>query len=224
MKDKNLAREIKLKMCTTFAKSYKEIEELNLTNINFLGNVLNIDLKEIVELEELKSLSLKFFDITDDVIDSINKLKKLYKLEFYMCEFKTSKALNSNINNLTFYCCNKLQKDIFKDNITMERLELTKSGIVDFSNLELYQNLKELKVRDCAVVSLPNISKLTNLEYIYLNNTELQYDFDISQMKNLKFISFNGSKTPNKELYIHNLQEQNKNIQIEWREDDLPIE
>ena len=43
-------------------------------------------------------------------------------------------------------------------------------------------------------------------------------------MKNLKFISFNGSKSSNKEKYIQNLQEQNKNIEIEWREDDLPIE
>ena len=223
MKDKNLSREIKLKLCTTSAKSSKEIEEINLTNINFLGNVLNMDLKEIVELEELKSLSLKFFDITDEVIDSINKLNKLNKLEFYMCNFKTNKALNPNINNLTFYCCNDLQKDIFKDNITMERLELTKSGRVDFNHLELYQNLKVLKVRDCAVISLPDISKLTNLETIYLNNTELQ-DFDISQMKKLKFISFNGSKTQNKKLYIHNLQEQNENIKIEWQEDDLPIE
>lgn len=224
MKDKNLSREIKLKLCTTSAKSSKEIEEINLTNINFLGNVLNIDLKEIVELEELKSLSLKFFDITDEVIDSINKLKKLNKLEFYMCEFKTTKALNPNINDLTFYCCNKLQKDIFKNNTTMERLELTKSGTLDFNNLELYQNLKVLKVRDCSVISLPNISKLTNLESIYLNNTELQDDFDIKKMKKLKYISFNGSKTPNKELYIHNLQEQNENIKIEWQEDDLPIE
>ncbi|MBR0351447.1 MAG: hypothetical protein IJH76_06500 [Clostridia bacterium] len=224
MKDKNLAREIKLKICTTSAKSYKDIEELNLTNINFLGNVLNINLKELVALENLKSLSLKFFDITDEVIDSINKLNNLNKLEFYMCEFKTSKALNPSINDLTFYCCNKLQKNIFKENITMKRLELTKSGIVDFSNLDLYQNLKELKVRDCDIISLQNISKLTNLEYIYLNNTELQYDFDINHMKNLKLISFNGSKTPDKELYIHNLKEQNENIKIEWREDDLPIE
>ena len=44
MKDKNLSREIKLKLCTTSAKSSKEIEEINLTNINFLGNVLNMNL------------------------------------------------------------------------------------------------------------------------------------------------------------------------------------
>lgn len=223
MKDENLSRAIKLKLCTSFVNDYKELEELNLTNKNFIGNDLNIDLKEIVELENLEKLSLKFFDITDEIIESINKLKKLYKLEFFMCKFKTNKHLNNNIIDLTFYCCDELQQEIYKNNLQIKKLELTKSGVANINDLEDFLNLKELKIRDCSIIGLPNISKLINLEYLFLNNIDLKYEFSIKKMKKLTYISLNGSKSFNNEQYIQNLQKQNKDIQIDWRKDDLPI-
>ena len=224
IKDENLLRVIKLKLCTTPVKSYKEIEEINITNKNFLGNVLNIDLKEIVKLEKLKSLSLKFFEITDDVIDSINSLENLYKIEFYMCDFKTNKNLNNNIKNITIYSCKNFKIDILKDSTNLESLELTNSGLVDINEIQKYTNLEVLKIRDCSLISLPKISTLQNLEYLYINNIDVPYEFDIDKMKKLKFISFSGSKLSNKEAYFKKLQEQNSKIEIECRKNDLPIE
>ena len=224
MNDKNLLRTIKLKLCTIPTKNYKEIENISLSNKNFLGNTLNIDLKEISELDELKSLSLKFFEITDEVIESINSLKKLNNIEFYMCEFKTNKKLSCNIKSAIIYCCKNLEFEILDETINIENLELTNSGIVDLNKLQNFANLKNLKIRDCLIISLPRISNLINVEQLYLNNINLEFDFEITKMKELKFISFNGSKTPNKELYLNNLKMQNSKVKIEWNEDDLPIE
>lgn len=224
IENENLLRTIKLKLCTIPAKSYKEIEDIDITNKNFLGNILNIDLREIVKLKNLKSLSLKYFEINDEVIDSLNNLKNLSKIEFYMCEFKTNKTISNNIKNITIYCCNKFKQDILKNSINIESLELTNSGLVDLNELQQCKMLKVLMIRDCLLISLPQISNLVTLEYLYLNNINLELDFDISQMYELKFISFNGSKTPNKEDYINRLQELRPNIEIEWRENDLPIE
>jgi len=224
IKNENLLRTIKLKLCTTPVKSYKEIEDLDVTNKNFLGNILNIDLKEIVKLENLKTLSLKYFEINDEVIESINNLKYLYKIEFYMCEFKTCKQLNNNINDITIYCCSNFEYDILRSSTNIESLELTNSGLVDLNELQHCKKIKALRIRDCSLISLPKISNLVTLEYLYLNNINLELDFDIGLMHELKFISFSGSKNPNKEDYINKIKKLNSNIEIEWRDDDLPIE
>ena len=43
-------------------------------------------------------------------------------------------------------------------------------------------------------------------------------------MANLKLISLSGSNVPNKKKYIENLQEQRKELKIEFEENDLPVE
>jgi len=224
IKNQNLLRILKLKLCTTPAKKYTDIESIDISNKNLIGNNLDIDLVEIVKLRNLKTLSLKFFEITDDVIDSINKLENLYKIEFYMCEFKTKKTLNKNIIDITIYCCKEFSKEILDKSTNIERLELTNSGLVDMNDLQIFKDLKLIKIRDCSLISLPKISSLDKLEYIYLNNLDIQYDFDISKMNNLKLISLNGSKFINKESYIQNLKEIKPNLVIEDRDNDLPIE
>ena len=224
MNDKNLLRAIKLKLCTIPTKNYKEIEEIKLSNKNFLGNELNINLKEISELENLKSISLKFFDITDEVIDNINSLKKINKIELYMCEFKTTKELNSNITSVTIYCCKNFEQSILNKTTNIKSLEITNSGLIDLNELQHLEKLNNLIIRDCSIISLPKISNFINIEKLYLNNINLELEFEITKMQNLKFISFNGSKVPNKKEYMNKLLMQNPNIKIEWEEKDLPIE
>lgn len=223
IKNENLLRILKLKLCTTSVKNYTEIEDINISNKNFLGNNLEIDLKEIVKLKNLKAISLKFFEINDEAIESLNNLPKLKKVEFYMCDFKTIKNINNNITDITVYCCKDFKKEVLTDCINIENLEMTNSGLVDINEINMFNKLRVLKIRDCSLISLPRISTMNNLEYIYINNVDIQYDFDISQMKKLKLISLNGSKISDKDLYIQRLHEQNAHIQIECRENDLPI-
>ena len=109
----------------------------------------------------------------NDVIHSINKLEKLYKIEFYMCEFKTKRTLNKNIIDITIYCCKEFSKEILDKSTNIEKLELTNSGLVDMNDLQIFKDLKLIKIRDCSLISLPKISSLDKLEYIYLNNLDI---------------------------------------------------
>lgn len=198
IKDRNLSRIIKLKMCTSDINDIEEVEDISIQNINLMQNRLNIDLTEIVKLKKLRNLSLKFFEITDEFIEAINQLAHIKRIEFSMCIFK-----------------NKIE--------LLEELQIIHSGIVDISNIKKFKKVKYLKIAHCNVISIPSITALENLEQLYLNHLEIPYDIDISKMPNLKFISLSGSNVPNKEKYIEKLHKQNEKVTIEFKEDDLPI-
>ena len=88
----------------------------------------------------------------------------------------------------------------------------------------MFKRLRYLKLAHCNVISIQSLVNFENLERLYLNHVELYYDLNISQMHNLKFISLSGSNVQDKEKYIENIYEQNKLIEIEFYENDLPIE
>ena len=222
--DKNLSRIIKVTMCTSNLSSIEEIEDLSIQDINLMQNKLNIDLMEIVNLKNLKNLSLKFFEITDRIIETINKLDYIETIEFSMCIFKTKRRLSSKLKSVIIYNCQGFELDMLKENTILEELQLIHSGIVDINNITTFKNLKILKVANCNVISIPSIDGLENLEQLYLNHIEILYNIDISKMVNLKLISLSGSNVPNKKKYIENLQEQKKELTIEFEENDLPVE
>lgn len=222
--DRNLSRIVKVKMCVNNLKTIEEIEDISIQNINLMQNKLDINLIEITKLKNLKSISLKFFDISDEVIETINKLEHIKKIEFLMCSFTTKKVLSKKIKSVIIYNCKDFDINILNEDKELEELQLIHSGIVDISNLIMFSNLKYLKLSDCNVISIPKISLLDNLEELYLNNIEILYNIDISNLLYLKFVSLNGSKVPNKQQYIEELQKQNGKLKIEYREDNLPIE
>lgn len=222
--DKNLSRIIKVKMCTSNLSSIEEIEDISIQDVNLMQNKLNIDLREIVKLKNLKNISLKFFEITDEIIEAINKLEYIEAIEFSMCIFKTKKRLSSKLKSVIIYNCQDFELEVLQENTILEELQLIHSGIVDINNITNFKNLKFLKVANCNVISIPSINILENLEQLYLNHIEILYNIDISKMANLKLISLSGSNVPNKKKYIENLQEQRKELKIEFEENDLPVE
>ena len=222
--DKNLLRIVKAKMCVNNLKTIDEVEDISIQNINLMQNKLDIDLTEITKLKNLKSMSLKFFKITDEVIDAINQLEYIEKIDFSMCVFKTRKALSKKLKSVNIYNCKEFDISMLNENEYLEELSLISSGIVDVFSLTILKNLKFLKLSDCNVISIPKISLLNNLEELYLNNIEILYNIDISNLIYLKFVSLNGSKVPDKQQYIEELQKQNEKLKIEYREDNLPIE
>lgn len=222
--DKNLSRIIKIKMCTSDINDIEDIEDISIQDINLMQNKLNIDLKEIVKLKNLKSVSLKFFEITDEVVQAINQLQYLETIEFSMCIFKNKEVLHKNIKSVIIVNCQDFKIGMLNANTTLEELQLVHSGIVDIVDISNFKNLKYLKIAHCSVISVPSITKLEYLERLYLNHIEIPYDIDISKMSNLKFISLSGSNVLNKEMYAKNLYDQNKEIIIEFEENDKPIE
>lgn len=224
IKDKNLARIIKIKMCVNGLKDIKQIEDICIQDINLMQKRLNIDLTELVKMKNLRNLSLKFFEITDEVVDTINQLEFLEEIEFSMCVFKTKKELLSKLKKVIVYNSQNFDFGILNNNPNLEELQLVHSGMVDITQLNIFDNIKYLKLSYCNVISIPKISLLRNLEQLYLNNMEILYDIDITNIPYLRFISLNGSKVQNKEEYIKKLYQQNKDLTIEFEEDDLPIE
>lgn len=222
--DKNLERIIKVKMCVNGLNDIEQIEDICIQDINLMQKRLNIDLTEIVKMKNLKNISLKFFEITDEIIESINQLEFLEKIEFSMCIFKTKKVLSPKLREVIIYNSQNFYLEMLNNNTVLEELQLIHSGMVNITELNIFENLKYLKLSYCNVISIPKIALLGNLEQLYLTNLEIPYDIDITNIPNLKFISLNGSKVQNKEEYIQKLYEQNKNLTIEFREDDLPIE
>lgn len=222
--DKNLSRIIKIKMCTSDINNIEDIEDISIQDINLMQNKLNIDLKEIVKLKNLKSVSLKFFEITDEVVQAINQLQYLETIEFSMCIFKNREVLHKNIKSVIIVNCQDFNIDMLNANTTLEELQLVHSGIVDIADISNFKSLKYLKIAHCSAISIPSIIKLECLERLYLNHIEIPYDIDISKMSNLKFISLSGSNVSNKEMYVKKLYDQNKEIIVEFEENDKPIE
>ena len=220
--EKNLSRIIKVNLCGDDINDIEDIEEICIQDINLMQRKLNIDLTEITKLKNVKNLSLKFFDITDDVIKSINKLNFIEKIDFSMCNFKSTTKIIKDLKSITIYNCENFDINLLDLDNSLEELEIIHSGIIKINELEKFINLKILRLSDCNIISIPKISSFENLEKLFINNTEIQYDIDISNMKNLVYISLNGSKVNNKEEYVKKLLRQKIKLDVEFEEDNLP--
>ena len=131
IENKQLLRNIKLRLITENKTNIEEINELSLINKNFLGEELKIGLREIYKLKNLKKLSIKFFTINDEVIEALNNLKNLEILELYMCRFEVQKKLKGNLKNIYIFNSENFNLDIL-ETISVETIRIENSGLVDF--------------------------------------------------------------------------------------------
>lgn len=223
IKDKQLSRIITLRMCTENKTELSEIEEISIVNKNFLDQDLNIDLTEISKLDNIKKISIKFFDITDEVVDALNKLEKLETLEILLCKVNTAKTIKNNLKKLTIYNTENFKVNLVESE-KIEILRIENSGLIDLYDISKYKNLTRLEIVKGQIISIPKLSLLKNLEELYLNEINLQFNLEITGMEKLKLISLNGSKVENKNDYIKNIKEQNKNVKIYFNENNLPIQ
>ena len=221
--DKQLLRNIKLRMVVENKTELEEIDELSLVNKNFLGQDLGIDLTEIVKVKNLKNLSIKFFTITDEIIETLNKLEKLETIEILMCKMETSKIIENNIKTIYIHSVEGLNIDNFQTE-NLEYIRIENSGLIDIYKLTKFSNLERLELVNCAIISVPKISMIKSLEELYLREIDLQFDLEISNLQKLRFISLNGSKVKDRNTYIEKIKKQNSNIKIEFENTNKPIQ
>ena len=221
--DKQLLRNIKLRMVVENKTELEEIDELSLVNKNFLGQDLGIDLTEIVKVKNLKNLSIKFFTITDEIIETLNKLEKLETIEILMCKMETSKIIENNIKTIYIHSVEGLNIDNFQTE-NLEYIRKENSGLIDIYKLTKFSNLERLELVNCAIISVPKISMIKSLEELYLQEIDLQFDLEISNLQKLRFISLNGSKVKDRNTYIEKIKKQNSNIKIEFENTNKPIQ
>lgn len=223
IKDKQLLRNIKLRMAIENITTLEEIKELSLVNKSFLNQDLKIDLLEIYKLKNLKKLSIKFFTINDEIIKALNKLENLEILEIYMCKFETQEKLNGNIKNICFYNAENLNLDILEiDNLEVIRIE--NSGLVDLYKLAKFEAIKRLEIVKCQIISIPKLNLLKSLKELYLQEIDLQFNLEIGELKELEYISLNGSKVDDKKEYIEKIKIQNNNVKVEFKDNNKPIQ
>lgn len=221
--DKQLLRNIKLRMVVENKTELEEIDELSLVNKNFLGQDLGIDLTEIVKVKNLKNLSIKFFTITDEIIETLNKLEKLETIEILMCKMETSKIIENNIKTIYIHSVEGLNIDNFQTE-NLEYIRIENSGLIDIYKLTKFSNLERLELVNCPIISVPKISMIKSLEELYLQEIDLQFDLEISNLQKLRFISLNGSKVKDRNTYIEKIKKQNSNIKIEFENTNKPIQ
>lgn len=221
--DKQLLRNIKLRMVVENKTELEEIDELSLVNKNFLGQDLGIDLTEIVKVKNLKNLSIKFFTITDEIIETLNKLEKLETIEILMCKMETSKIIKNNIKTIYIHSVEGLNIDNFQTE-NLEYIRIENSGLIDIYKLTKFSNLERLELVNCPIISVPKISMIKSLEELYLQEIDLQFDLEISNLQKLRFISLNGSKVKDRNTYIEKIKKQNSNLKIEFENTNKPIQ
>ena len=221
--DKQLLRNIKLRMVVENKTELEEIDELSLVNKNFLGQDLGIDLTEIVKVKNLKNLSIKFFTITDEIIETLNKLEKLETIEILMCKMETSKIIKNNIKTIYIHSVEGLNIDNFQTE-NLEYIRIENSGLIDIYKLTKFSNLERLELVNCPIISVPKISMIKSLEELYLQEIDLQFDLEISNLQKLRFISLNGSTVKDRNTYIEKIKKQNSNIKIEFENTNKPIQ
>lgn len=223
IKNKQLLRNIKLRMVVENKTMLEEIEELSLINKNFLNQDLKIDLLEIYKLKNLKKLSIKFFTINDEIIKVLNKLENLEILEMYMCKFEVTERLNGNIKNIYIFNAENWNLDILETK-KVEIIRIENSGLVDLYKFVKFEEIERLEIVRCPVISVPKINLLKSLKELYLQEIDLQFDLEIGELNKLKFISLNGSKVEDKKEYIERIKIQNENIKVEFKDNNRPIE
>lgn len=223
IKNKQLLRNIKLRMVVENKTTLEEIDELSLVNRNFLNQDLKIDLLEIYKLKNLKKLSIKFFTINDEIVKSLNKLENVEILEMYMCKFETAEKLNGNIKNIYFFNAENLNFDILETK-NVEIIRIENSGLVDLYKIVKFEEIERLEIVKCPVISIPKLNLLKSLKELYLQEIDLQFNLEIGELKKLEFISLNGSKVKDKKEYIEKIKTQNNNIKVEFKSNNRPIQ
>lgn len=223
IKNKQLLRNIKLRMIVENKTKLEEIDELSLINKNFLNQDLKIDLLEIYKLKNLKKLSIKFFTINDEIIKVLNKLENLEILEVYMCKFETTEKLNGNIKNIYIFNAENWNLDILETN-RVKVIRIENSGLVDLYKFVKFEEIERLEIIKCPVVSIPKLNLLKLLKRLYLQEIDLQFNLEIGELKKLEFISLNGSKVADKKEYIEKIKVQNENVKVEFKDNNRPIE
>lgn len=223
IKNKQLLRNIKLRMIVENKTKLEEIDELSLINKNFLNQDLKIDLLEIYKLKNLKKLSIKFFTINDEIIKVLNKLENLEILEVYMCKFETTEKLNGNIKNIYIFNAENWNFDILETN-RVKVIRIENSGLVDLYKFVKFEEIERLEIIKCPVVSIPKLNLLKLLKRLYLQEIDLQFNLEIGELKKLEFISLNGSKVADKKEYIEKIKIQNENVKVEFKDNNRPIE
>merc|ERR1712226_312415 len=182
--------------------SHFQIMNTSSEYINYLGNVLNIDILELNlsnhGLSEIPSNLYKFKSL-----ETLNLSKNQIKLS--LVDIGRLLSLSKSLKTLILHS-NQISShsDISKNNFValknalpnLQKLDISNNQITNLENFTIFENLNFLQASGNKINQIPsNIKNLKHLEYLYLGNNQLEMiNPALSLLENLKLLALNNNK------------------------------
>ncbi len=189
---------------------------ITLNQCNIIGQKIDIDINKIRNNEKLKYIILKNFNITSEIIKVLETLKNLEKIWFVNCNI-VEKIKIKNIDSIRIENCKNISNISYEQKINYLYINNCKEFDI---NTIINLDLKGFELEYTIPKNLKMLYKMTKLEELGLKDLDLKsVNFIIPS--SLKKVILNGSKVDNKDVIIKFFED--KNIQIEFAEQNLPI-
>lgn len=189
---------------------------ITLNQCNIIGQKIDVDINKIRNNEKLKYIILKNFNITNEIIKVLETLKNLEKVWFVNCNI-VEKIKIKNIDNVRIENCENISNINYETKINYLYINNCKEFDI---NTIINLDLKGFELEYTIPKNLKMLYKMTKLEELGLKDLDLKsVNFIIPS--SLKKVILNGSKVDNKDVIIKFFED--KNIQIEFAEQNLPI-
>lgn len=189
---------------------------ITLNQCNIIGQKIDVDINKIRNNEKLKYVILKNFNITNEIIKVLETLKNLEKVWFVNCNI-VEKIKIKNIDNVRIENCENISNINYETKINYLYINNCKEFDI---NTIINLDLKGFELEYTIPKNLKMLYKMTKLEELGLKDLDLKsVNFIIPS--SLKKVILNGSKVDNKDVIIKFFED--KNIQIEFAEQNLPI-
>lgn len=189
---------------------------ITLNQCNIIGQKIDVDINKIRNNEKLKYVILKNFNITNEIIKVLETLKNLEKIWFVNCNI-VEKIKIKNIDSIRIENCENISNINYGTKINYLYINNCKEFDI---NTIINLDLKGFELEYTIPKNLQMLYKMTKLEELGLKDLDLKsVNFIIPS--SLKKVILNGSKVDNKDVIIKFFED--KNIQIEFAEQNLPI-
>lgn len=189
---------------------------ITLNQYNILGKKIDVDINKIRNNEKLEYVILKNFNVTNEIMVILETLKNLEKVWFVNCNI-VEKIKIKNIDNIRIENCENISNINYETKINYLYINNCKEFDI---NTIINLDLKGFELEYTIPKNLKMLYKMTKLEELGLKDLDLKcVNFIIPS--SLKKVILNGSKVDDKDVIIKFFED--KNIQIEFAEQNLPI-
>lgn len=189
---------------------------ITLNQYNILGKKIDVDINKIRNNEKLEYVILKNFNVTNEIMVILETLKNLEKVWFVNCNI-VEKIKIKNIDNIRIENCENIANINYEKKINYLYINNCKEFDI---NTIINLDLKGFELEYTIPKNLKMLYKMTKLEELGLKDLDLKsVNFIIPS--SLKKVILNGSKVDDKDVIIKFFED--KNIQIEFAEQNLPI-
>lgn len=169
-----------------------KLKSIVLNNFDAKGNVIKHNWEQFKEIE---TCTLNQFEINDEIIKKLNEMKTLKMLIFNHCVFQNEKKLEGNIENLIITYSPKIKFENIKSPEKIKNLMLTKIENIDINELKIFKNLEEISIFECGIKNFTAIDNFKYLKELKLDGSQIDNKEKLQELQNR--INFQYNETYN---------------------------